>query len=121
MEGRQAPGADRPAVSEFVARVERDASGVLVPTDYVRSVRTARHKLVRRVGAAPTTALYDLDLDPGETTDRAGDPALAGVLRRLRSVSDGFDAVGRERRAAPVLASPSAEALRELEALGYVK
>lgn len=122
MEGREdAAAADRFAVSEFVSRSELDARGVAVPREYVRSVRTARAKFVRRFGAAPATALYDLERDPGELRDVAADPAFAGVLRRLEAVSDGFDRLGLERRATAGLAAPSDETMNDLRALGYVR
>jgi arylsulfatase A-like enzyme len=64
------------------------------------AVRTATHRLVYHhapladpgyadtLAAAPLDAthftLYDLAADPGETTDRVADPALAGVVHDLR-------------------------------------
>jgi arylsulfatase A-like enzyme len=50
-----------------------------------RSARDERFKLIEYiVDGARTTQLFDLAADPWETTNRAGDPACAGHLGRLR-------------------------------------
>lgn len=68
------------------------------PENEEAMIRDARYKLIvgtgRRVRQdgylsqdptpGPYLKLYDLDADPGETIDRSGDPALAGVVDRLR-------------------------------------
>lgn len=54
----------------------------------VRMIRTARHKLVHYAGDG-YERLFDLEADPRETTDRAGEPALEEVQRNLRRRLDG--------------------------------
>jgi choline-sulfatase len=53
-------------------------------------IRNERYKYVEYVGYPPQ--LYDLEIDPDERHDRAGDPAYAGVLadcaRELRTICD---------------------------------
>ena len=45
-------------------------------------LRTHEYKYVRRL--YESDELYDLGSDPGETRNRIGDPALAGVLAGLK-------------------------------------
>jgi len=55
-----------------------------------RMIRSGRFKLVYYHGAAPQ--LYDLETDPHERNDLAGDPAHAATRERLRAqVLDGWD------------------------------
>jgi len=54
--------------------------------DTQRSVRTDRFKLIENfVEGERRTQLFDLDTDPGQTTDCAEDPDYAEDLQRLRS------------------------------------
>ena len=65
-------------------------------------LRTLRHKYVHYVGAPPQ--LFDLEADPEELHDLAGDPAHAALLRemeaRLRAMLDpeAVDAEAEARR-----------------------
>lgn len=77
----------------------------------LHSLRVGRHKWIR----APEPELYDLEADPGETTNRADEPAL-------RATRDSLDAaltaaLARQRDAAAASDPAVAERLR---ALGYV-
>lgn len=82
----------------------------------LRAIRTAEYKLVR--GSDGTTELYDLECDPGETTDvAASNPRVVRSLeRRLDDWLSSFDhadpdgsvAVGGQRKA-------------RLEQLGYLQ
>ena len=50
-----------------------------------RAVRTERYKLIENfVDGDRRTQLFDVEADPAETTDLAGDPAHAGDVTRLR-------------------------------------
>ncbi|MBN8527355.1 MAG: sulfatase-like hydrolase/transferase [Planctomycetes bacterium] len=53
-----------------------------------RMVATRRWKYVRYDGGAHAEQLYDLERDPGETRNHAGDPANAAVLADLRLLLD---------------------------------
>lgn len=55
--------------------------------DTQRAVRTDRWKLIENdVGGERTTQLFDLDADPAETENLAGEPALADDVSRLRDL-----------------------------------
>ncbi len=49
----------------------------------MRMMRTERWKLILHLNAPPQHELYDLAADPGEQTNRFGDPAVADVVREL--------------------------------------
>ena len=56
-----------------------------------RMVRTQRYKYVRHYGPGEgEEELYDLELDPEERMNRAGDPAYAGTKARLRHSLDAW-------------------------------
>lgn len=75
------PEADRPVLAEYHANGSTAASFML---------RHRRLKYIEYVGERPQ--LFDLDADPGETVDLAGDPDWAGTLAEcaalLRTVCD---------------------------------
>jgi arylsulfatase A-like enzyme len=56
---------------------------------YMRAVRTRTHKWIAREAPWPSE-LYDLEADPGETTDRAADPAYRGVRDALTADLERF-------------------------------
>ncbi|MBN2450970.1 MAG: sulfatase [Lentisphaeria bacterium] len=67
-----------------------------------RTVRDARHKLLLNLTPAEDqepVELFDLEADPGETVNLAGDAAAAGIRRRLEQVLQAW----RERTADPLL------------------
>src|SRR5260370_36282526 len=72
---------DRTVLSEYHAAASITGSFM---------IRHGRWKYTYYVGYPPE--LFDLERDPGETTDLAAEPALAGVLQdceaRLRSICD---------------------------------
>ncbi|HET7559610.1 MAG TPA: sulfatase-like hydrolase/transferase [Limnochordia bacterium] len=76
--GRDLGGVLRGEVADAALR-----DAVFSETREVKAVRTQRYAYLynhrRRL-----EELYDLAEDPGEKVDRAGDPALAGVVRQLR-------------------------------------
>ncbi len=57
-----------------------------------RMIRTARHKYVRFNSGARAEQLFDLEFDPGETRNLAGEPEAEAILKqhraRLRSWQD---------------------------------
>ncbi|TNC51862.1 choline-sulfatase [Rubellimicrobium rubrum] len=91
--------------------VARGAERGPVPMEYAAEgseapmvgLRDGRWKYVRC--ALDPEMLFDLDADPNELTDLAGDPAQAEVLGRLRAMADerwdlnAFDAAVRESQA----------------------
>ena len=102
-----------------------DEGPVFSETDlrfHLRSVVLRRHKLIlqdrQSEGVADTPWLFDLDSDPGERNNRRShEPIrtayLASLLRRhLESL--------RPRSATPARRELSEEAVRELQALGYL-
>jgi arylsulfatase A-like enzyme len=67
-----------------------------------RSVRDARYKLLLNLTAdehQPPVELFDLQADPGETTNLAGDPAYAATRQRLAAALQDW----RERTGDPLL------------------
>ncbi len=80
--------------------MEYAAEGSVAP---MVALRDGRWKMIRC--PADPDQLFDLETDPGETTNLAGDPVHAGVLARLGSAIDarwdlaGFDAAVRESQA----------------------
>ena len=111
---------DRPVLSEFLGGA---ASAPQVPEamQSLRSLRTGRHKLIRRFGAHPSDELYDLEVDPGEHRNVVDDPNAASVLARLRTTSDTIDRMEASLRAPGTEVPLSESTLSELRALGYVR
>lgn len=56
---------------------------------YTRGVRTATRKLIVRTPEFPSE-FYDLEKDPGETTNRIADPAYSKEIADLRGAIDGW-------------------------------
>ncbi len=85
--------------------------------DLLRSVRRGRFKLIleRESGRA---SLYDLEADPGETSDRSDDEP--GLAARLRRDLEGFG-VAEPVHAPRTLPGLTDETRRQLEALGYAQ
>jgi arylsulfatase A-like enzyme len=58
----------------------------LAYTQYQRGVRDQRYKLIEyQVEGRRTTQLFDVEEDPWETENLAGDPDMAGEVARLRA------------------------------------
>ena len=66
-------------------RMEYAAEGSVAP---MAAIRDQRFKLV--VSPADPAQLFDLEADPDELANRAGDPAYAADLERLSSLADTF-------------------------------
>ena len=56
-----------------------------------RAVRSARYKYVRFSSGANPELFFDLEADPGETRNLAGDPAHGGALRKHREFLSRWD------------------------------
>jgi arylsulfatase A-like enzyme/Flp pilus assembly protein TadD len=80
----------------------------------LRALRAGRYKLID----APRPELYDLERDPGESTNLFGErrQVADGMLNRLRQLEAAFD---RSSAAAPAV-DVDPEARERLAALGYV-
>jgi choline-sulfatase len=99
-------GTDRACLSEYHATGSREAAFML---------REARHKYVRYVSYP--AQLFDLEADPEELRDLAGDPAHAPVLARLEARLRGLldpgavDRMAKARQAAILEANGGREAV----------
>ncbi len=85
---RGAPLPDVPVISEY------HGEGIMRPSFMVRQ---GAWKMIYCHGSAPQ--LFNLETDPGEWDNRAGDPSVAEIEAALLSViTDGFDleAIGRD-------------------------
>ena len=70
---------------DHLRRADRAVAGGTAAGRRFTVVRTAGHRLVTFPELPPL--LYDLADDPDETTDRAGDPAMAAVLAELSDLA----------------------------------
>lgn len=68
-------------------------------------LRTKRYKYMIFPGAQPSEMLFDLQSDPGETKNLAGDAAMAGELQRHRQLLTQWKATTEEAKY-PVPSSP---------------
>lgn len=79
---------DRPAITQ-VSRGTPTVTGQQVakgqPWFLGASVRTERYRYTEWDGGKKGTQLFDYQTDPGETRNRADDPALADVVRELKA------------------------------------
>lgn len=91
--------------------------------DGVFMLRTGRHKYIHHVHFPPQ--LYDLEADPEELHDLAGDPASAGLLRameqRLRGLLDpeAVDALAKADQAAMIARHGGEAVIRGRERMAY--
>lgn len=118
-----AVGAEVPATLRgraLLPQADRETRGrsvyaELLTRSDLRSVSDGRWKLIRENGRS---LLFDLEEDPGESVDRAGD--RPEDLARLQAALDRFEEAssGYTRRGAEI--TRSAEELEALRALGYV-
>ena len=97
--GQQPPGI--PVRSWWVDEA-REVAGVPAPVHY--AIYDSRWKLVLDASDA-VAGLYDLAADPGETVNRAGEPAQAARIQRMR---DRLLALRAAERTAPVMGLPAA-------------
>jgi hypothetical protein len=111
---------ERLVVSEFMGAAKPVGEG-FEPTRWKRSLRTARHKLIRRGGFPEGDALYDLAADPGEQRNVIDDAGAAAVRERLHAASDALERAEAALRGARPEETLSAETIEELRALGYVE
>jgi len=91
--------------------------------DGVYMLRTRRHKYIHYVNAPPQ--LYDLEADPEELRDLAGDPAHAALLAsleaRLRAMVDpeATDAAAKRDQAKMIARHGGEAAIRRKERMAY--
>lgn len=89
LHGRPSPGwrqhvrYDMSWDDQLRARVRSAIGGTVVGRRF-SAIRTAEHRLVTFPELPPL--LFDLTEDPGETTDRSADPAMASTLSDLRDL-----------------------------------
>ena len=82
----------------------------------LQALRTATHKYIR--GSNGSEALYDLTVDPAETTDRlAAEPARAAAMRAQLAAWQGSFTAAAAEEAGPEL---DEEIRRRLADLGYI-
>jgi arylsulfatase A-like enzyme len=93
------------------------------PAEGIRTLRDGDWKLMERVSPEEEWAqLYDLEVDPKERNDVAGQQP--DILERMRQELRAMEAASRSYREARVRGRPVAadeEALRQFQALGYTE
>lgn len=90
----------------------------------LQAVRTATHKLIRANadnprGLAPRE-LYDVDVDPGEQHNLAGDAGVAPVQARLEDTIDVYLKICEENAVEPSHVEIDPSTLDALDAIGYI-
>ena len=116
----QPDATERIVVGEFLGATKAVGEG-FEPTRWKRSLRTARHKLIRRAGFPEGDALYDLAADPDEQQNVIEDAGSAAVRARLHAASDALERAEASLRGAQPEETLSEETIEELRALGYVE
>ncbi|MEZ5417509.1 MAG: sulfatase-like hydrolase/transferase [Vicinamibacterales bacterium] len=111
MDGRAFTGPAAAADSGRVLYAESEAPRLDFGWSPLRAVRLGGLKYI----LAPAPELYDLEADPGETTDLSGERAADAAALRARAID-----AARPPAGALAAAAPDAEARRRLGALGYL-